>query len=224
VETSGELLSIVRETLSNVARHAQARHATVTVRPLAGGLRLEIADDGHGFDPAAPLVGAHQGLHNVADRTARLGGTLQIESRSGAGTRIIVEDTARIRTRSGCGMTPSQPDTVHPLRLLIVDDHEVVRQGLVALLGRRPEFSVVAQAGTVAEAIAAARRHEHDRQRSRPEPGGERSGSRRHHRAGFEIPPRPTGGSGSACPWADPSQGRACECGRGPLPGRRRYP
>jgi len=59
-------------------------------------------------------------------------------------------------------MTPSQPDTVHPLRLLIVDDHEVVRQGLVALLGRRPEFSVVAQAGTVAEAIAAARRHEPD--------------------------------------------------------------
>jgi DNA-binding NarL/FixJ family response regulator len=59
-------------------------------------------------------------------------------------------------------MTPSKPDTMRPLRLLIVDDHEVVRQGLVALLGRRPEFSVVAQAGTVAEAIAAARRHEPD--------------------------------------------------------------
>jgi len=91
VETSGELLSIVRETLSNVARHAQAQQATITLRPSAGALRLEIADDGHGFDPAAPLVGAHQGLHNVADRTARLGGTLRIESRTGAGTRIIVE-------------------------------------------------------------------------------------------------------------------------------------
>jgi two-component system, NarL family, response regulator DevR len=48
--------------------------------------------------------------------------------------------------------------TAQPLTLLVVDDHEVVRQGLVALLGRRPEFHVVAEAGTVAEAIDAARR------------------------------------------------------------------
>jgi two-component system response regulator DevR len=51
---------------------------------------------------------------------------------------------------------PSSPPS-RPLTLLIVDDHEVVRQGLVALLGRRPGFQVVAEAGTVAEAIAAAR-------------------------------------------------------------------
>jgi two-component system, NarL family, response regulator DevR len=49
-----------------------------------------------------------------------------------------------------------------PLRLLIVDDHEVVRQGLVAVLSRHEEFQVVAEAGTVAEAIAAARRFEPD--------------------------------------------------------------
>jgi two-component system, NarL family, response regulator DevR len=51
---------------------------------------------------------------------------------------------------------PDQP--AQPLTLLVVDDHEVVRQGLVALLGRRPEFHVVAEAGTVAEAVDAARR------------------------------------------------------------------
>ena len=50
----------------------------------------------------------------------------------------------------------------HALRLLVVDDHEVVREGLVALLGRRPGFQVVAQAGTVAEAVAAAHRFEPD--------------------------------------------------------------
>jgi len=44
------------------------------------------------------------------------------------------------------------------LRLLVVDDHEVVRQGLVALLDRREGFQVVAGAGTVAEAIDQARR------------------------------------------------------------------
>ena len=53
---------------------------------------------------------------------------------------------------------PETEPSSHPLTLLIVDDHEVVRQGLVALLGRRPEFQVVAEAGTVAEAVAAARK------------------------------------------------------------------
>jgi two-component system, NarL family, response regulator DevR len=55
-------------------------------------------------------------------------------------------------------MTDPRPVTV--LRLLVVDDHEVVRQGLVALLDRREGFQVVAEAGTVAEAIEQARRHQ----------------------------------------------------------------
>ncbi|MGH2464819.1 MAG: response regulator, partial [Candidatus Limnocylindrales bacterium] len=48
------------------------------------------------------------------------------------------------------------------MSLLIVDDHEVVRQGLVAMFDRRPEFQVVGEAGSVAEAIDAARRFEPD--------------------------------------------------------------
>lgn len=48
------------------------------------------------------------------------------------------------------------------INVLVVDDHEVVRQGLVALLDRREPFQVVAQAGTVAEAIDQARRFEPD--------------------------------------------------------------
>ncbi len=52
--------------------------------------------------------------------------------------------------------------TTAPLRLLVVDDHEVVRQGLVALLDRRAGFEVVAQAGNVAEAVEGARRHQPD--------------------------------------------------------------
>jgi DNA-binding NarL/FixJ family response regulator len=57
-------------------------------------------------------------------------------------------------------MTESTPNPAH--RLLVVDDHEVVRQGLVALLQRRPGFQVVAEAGSVAEAVEMARRHEPD--------------------------------------------------------------
>src|SRR6266550_1610369 len=57
-------------------------------------------------------------------------------------------------------MTDTGP--VRPLRLLVVDDHEVVRQGLVAMLDRRPGFEVVAQAGSVAESIDQARLHQPD--------------------------------------------------------------
>ena len=57
-------------------------------------------------------------------------------------------------------MTDERAERV--LRILVVDDHEVVRQGLVALLDRRAGFEVVAQAGSVAEAIATAARFEPD--------------------------------------------------------------
>ncbi len=56
----------------------------------------------------------------------------------------------------------SQEATARPLRVLVVDDHEVVREGLVSLLNRRDGFEVVAEAGTVAEAIEQARRFEPD--------------------------------------------------------------
>jgi two-component system, NarL family, response regulator DevR len=58
------------------------------------------------------------------------------------------------------GVAESAP--AQTLRLLVVDDHEVVRQGLVALLDRRPGFQVVAQAGSVQESIAQARLHRPD--------------------------------------------------------------
>jgi two-component system response regulator DevR len=57
-------------------------------------------------------------------------------------------------------MADTEP--ARPLRLLVVDDHEIVRQGLVALLDRRPGFEVVAQAGSVAESIDQARLHQPD--------------------------------------------------------------
>jgi two-component system, NarL family, response regulator DevR len=65
-------------------------------------------------------------------------------------------------------MTEARPEARTPdapqrsLRLLVVDDHEVVRQGLVALLERRPGFQVVAEAGTVVEAVEQADRFEPD--------------------------------------------------------------
>ena len=56
----------------------------------------------------------------------------------------------------------SEQSEPRPLRLLVVDDHEVVRQGLVSLLERREKFQVVAEASNVEEAIDGARRHQPD--------------------------------------------------------------
>jgi DNA-binding NarL/FixJ family response regulator len=54
------------------------------------------------------------------------------------------------------------PSAERQMRLLVVDDHEVVRQGLVAMLDRRPNFQVVAEAGTAADSIEMARKYQPD--------------------------------------------------------------
>jgi len=59
-------------------------------------------------------------------------------------------------------VTDTAPARTPVHRLLVVDDHEVVRSGLVAMLGRREGFQVVAEAGTVAEAIEQANRFQPD--------------------------------------------------------------
>jgi two-component system response regulator DevR len=59
-------------------------------------------------------------------------------------------------------MTENQAAATTPLRLLVVDDHEVVRQGLVSMLGRREGFQVVAEAGTAAGAVEMAQRFQPD--------------------------------------------------------------
>lgn len=86
-----DLLSIAREALSNAARHADATAATVSLTRDEGGWRMDVGDDGRGFDADAPRAASHHGLENMRRRAERLGGTLQVASRpGGGGTRIIV--------------------------------------------------------------------------------------------------------------------------------------
>lgn len=86
-----ELLSVAREALSNVARHAGATAAAISLGGEDGRLRLEIADNGRGFDTAQQLPPEHRGLRNMRDRAIRLGGELTIDSRLSTGTRIILD-------------------------------------------------------------------------------------------------------------------------------------
>jgi signal transduction histidine kinase len=85
-----ELLSVAREALSNVVRHADASHATLEITAANGEVRLEIADDGKGFDADAPGRGGYHGLANMRRRAESMGGRLLVESAPGRGTRIIV--------------------------------------------------------------------------------------------------------------------------------------
>ena len=89
-EQGAEVLQLVREAFSNVARHARARHLTVSFRREPDRTALVVADDGVGFDPAAPAAAGHQGLGNMKARAAGIGATMRVESASGGGTRIIV--------------------------------------------------------------------------------------------------------------------------------------
>jgi signal transduction histidine kinase len=86
----GELVSIAREALSNAVRHAAATRTTLQIGEVDGQLKLQIADDGTGFDAGAPAVDGHQGLANMRRRAESLGGNLMLESAPGRGTRIIV--------------------------------------------------------------------------------------------------------------------------------------
>jgi len=93
-EAGGHLLAIVSESLSNVARHSRASRASVAL--IADGnrdvpaLELTIEDNGIGFDPDGVVKLGHQGLANTRERAASIGATVTIDSRPGAGTRVIV--------------------------------------------------------------------------------------------------------------------------------------
>ncbi len=94
VETEVTLLRTAQEALANVERHADARHVTVTLRRAGRSARLEVRDDGCGFDPSRTKpAGADGGFGLVAmrERIEALAGELIIESAQGSGTAVLAE-------------------------------------------------------------------------------------------------------------------------------------
>jgi signal transduction histidine kinase len=84
-EIEGAGYFAIAEALANVGKHAAASHAEVTMARSNGSLHIEVRDDGAGFDPV-DAVG--EGLPNLADRLAALGGRLDVVSREGEGTTV----------------------------------------------------------------------------------------------------------------------------------------
>jgi two-component system, NarL family, sensor histidine kinase UhpB len=84
------LYRIVQEALSNAARHAGARTARVSLDAADGVVTAVVSDDGHGFSVEAEMARGGLGLFGMQERGAYVGGSVQIESEPGAGTRIVV--------------------------------------------------------------------------------------------------------------------------------------
>ena len=91
--TTGALLRLAQEALSNAGRHAYARRIAVSVRSAGDRVSLSVHDDGIGFvsSPELSALGGHWGLLGMRERVELLRGELRVESAPGKGTHIIAE-------------------------------------------------------------------------------------------------------------------------------------
>jgi signal transduction histidine kinase len=88
-----ELLRIGREAITNVVRHADARHIDIGLNFDAKKVKMVIADDGRGFvvHGAASSQDGHYGLQGMRERAEQIGAALTVASAPGGGTRVVVE-------------------------------------------------------------------------------------------------------------------------------------
>jgi signal transduction histidine kinase len=86
---ASDLIQAAREALSNAVRHSGADRISVRLARSEGTGALTVEDNGTGFDPDAP-AGRGQGLGNLRERAAALGGTLSVDAGPGRGTRVSI--------------------------------------------------------------------------------------------------------------------------------------
>jgi signal transduction histidine kinase len=83
-----DVLAVLRESLSNVARHAEASSAAVSLSTKDGWLELRVTDDGKGAVDDGNAITGGRGLENIRTRAARLGGRTELSARAGGGTIV----------------------------------------------------------------------------------------------------------------------------------------
>ena len=89
-EVRHALFLAFKEGVNNVARHAGAEECRISLAVTGGELRIEVSDDGCGFDAAAAGFVAGEGLRNIRERLAACGGWQRIDSAPGKGTTIAL--------------------------------------------------------------------------------------------------------------------------------------
>jgi PAS domain S-box-containing protein len=171
------LYQALQELLFNVAKHSNVKTASIDAFEKDGWIVIRVADSGKGAD--LDQVYAHRGedcgfgLFSIEERIHALGGHMSIETTPGNGwtttlsmPRVIAgnsekseaDNTQPAPYPSGKKKTSSTEDNPHPenkdrIRILVVDDHIVMREGLANLLNGQNDFQVIGQAQNGHEAV-----------------------------------------------------------------------
>jgi CheY-like chemotaxis protein len=181
-ETRVSLLQAVRELLFNVVKHAGVREARVELaRSPDGHVSVSVSDSGVGFEPGSVLAPGQPaggfGLFSMRERLDVIGGGMKIESAIGNGTRVTVWVPADgERSTMPAAAPPSSRSSEEPgtaahgaarpvvprgvpgkIRVLLVDDHAVVRNGIALQLVQQPDIEVVGEAADGRDAVALVR-------------------------------------------------------------------
>ncbi len=162
------LFRVVQESLTNVIRHAEATAVWIRSKITCTDLELFIEDNGKGIDPEK-VAFAHKGycggvgIAGMEQRLRQLGGRFRVWP-TGHGTIVSAsapigdgqteEPTVELQEHPDLSSVPKRSTNVK--RILIVDDHEVTRHGIRALLAEEKDFEVCGEAANGLEAISQA--------------------------------------------------------------------
>ncbi len=165
-QQSNLLFQAVRELLTNIVKHAGVSTATVTVEKHDRDTwLLTVRDTGEGFDLNAVHYepsGEHFGLFSIQERMEAMSGWCRIESTVGAGTTVElglaaiptdVKPTPRLSRRPSRQSQVMRTGEPSRWRVLIVDDHAMVRQGLRSILETYPDLEVIGEAANGIEGV-----------------------------------------------------------------------
>jgi PAS domain S-box-containing protein len=172
---SNLLFQAVRELLTNVGKHAGVAAATVTIEKHDRDTwLLTVRDAGEGFDIDAVHYepsGEHFGLFSIQERMEAMSGWCRIDSAVGRGTTVelglaAIPSDAKPKPHFSRGAFRQSQVTrlTEPSRwrVLIVDDHAMVRQGLRSILETYPDLEVIGEAANGIEAVESAVNHQPD--------------------------------------------------------------
>jgi DNA-binding NarL/FixJ family response regulator/anti-sigma regulatory factor (Ser/Thr protein kinase) len=158
------LYKAAQELLFNVVKHGRTNEARIRVRRSGRCICLSVSDRGRGFDPQELGETAGFGLFSIRERIELLGGRMTIRSAKGKGSifHIVVPDGDLRKKDVTAKKEPdgrvtegwrSQGRGERPLRVLLADDHEIVREGLMSLLSEERSIQVVGEAANGREAV-----------------------------------------------------------------------
>ncbi len=156
------LYKAAQELLFNVVKHARVNEARIRIRRWGQCICLSVSDRGRGFDPQDLKATTGFGLFSIRERVELLGGRMKIKSSKGHGStfHIVVPDGELIKKAATVEPAdlaketkPAQGEGQRRLRVLIADDHEIVREGLISLLSDEHSIQVVGEAANGREAV-----------------------------------------------------------------------